>query len=105
MERGTKISYLLLLSFVFAVIINFILFNALAESTPVIAIQFLGLFLILSFIISLLVNVFAYIRSGKPKDIWKLGFIGLLGFLGFFPAFGVNFFGLYGFYAFFGLKK
>lgn len=105
MERGTKISYIFLGAFTLDVIANYFLVEALSESTPVIAVQFLGLILFILFVGSLLVNIFTYIRHKKPGDIWKLGFIGLLGFLGFIPSFGFSFFGLYGFYGFFGLKK
>lgn len=105
MERGTKISYLLLLAFVVDAFANYFLVQALSESTPVIAVQFVGLILFLAFIGSLLANIFTFLRNGKPKDIWKLGFIGALGFLGFIPSFGTSFFGLYGFYVFFGFKN
>jgi len=59
----------------------------------------------LAFAGSLFYNVFTYKTKGKPKDIWRLGWIGLLGLLGLLPGFGPGFFGLYGFFGFFGIKK
>lgn len=105
MDRGTKTSYLLLLSFVIYLVANYLLLLSSPESTAVVALQFAGLLIFILFVISMLVNIFTYLRNGKPKDLWKLGFIGIIGFLGFLPGFGQGFFGLYGFYGFFGFKN
>lgn len=105
MERGTKTSYLLLLSFVIYLAVNYILILSASETTLIVALQFLGLAIFVLLILSLLVNIITYYKKRRPMDIWKLGFIGLLGLVGFLPGFGQGFFGLYGFYGFFGLKN
>jgi len=61
-----------------------------------------ALILIIVFIISILYNIITYINKGKPKDLWKLGYLGLLGILTIKMPFMIVF---YGFFAFFGLKK
>lgn len=95
MEKQTKISYTLLALYIAAFILSIY-----SEMFAVAA-----LVLLVLFFLSLLFNVFMYLRTGKPKDVWKFGWIGFLGFLGFVPGLGVAFFGLYGFYGFFGFKK
>lgn len=103
MEKRTRLSYLLISLFILCLILHnvfFVLTNV--EEAPLLVVS--GVAGIL-FTISLIVNIFTYIRSGKPHDIWKLGWIGLIGFLGMIPGFGVGFFGMYGFYGFFGFKN
>ena len=39
----------------------------------------------------LIAVVFRYLRSGQPKDIWKLGWFGLLGLYGFSSDFNHGF--------------
>lgn len=103
MEKQTKISFgLLALSIVLAVLHN-ALYGLIGIEEPVFF--SLTLLLALAFVISLAYNIFTYSQKGKPKDLWKIGWLGLLGLIGLLPRFGPGFYGLYGFFGFFGLKK
>jgi len=57
------------------------------------------------FVFSLLYNILSYSKKGKPKDLWKLGWLGLIGLLGLLPNFSIGFYGFFGFFGFFGIKK
>lgn len=103
MEKQTKISFRLLgLAVVLAILHNAV-YGFFGVEEPVFF--SLALLLFLAFLVSLGFNIFTYIRKGKPKDLWKLGWLGLLGLVGFLPNFGPGFYGLYGFFALFGLRK
>ena len=63
---------------------------------------FVSLILILAFWVAVVYAVVLYLNRGKPKDIWKLGWLGALGVLSIFAPPMIVF---YGFFAFFGVKK
>lgn len=100
MEKHTKLIYLFLLIYIVSTVTHnlYYVFTSI-EETPLFIVAMASLVL---FLLSILYGVFSFIRKGKPKDLWKVGWIGFLGFLGFIPGFGIGFFGLYGFYGFFG---
>jgi len=103
MEKQTKLSYYLLASSIISSVLHNVVYGLFGVEE---AIFFsLTLLLALAFIISIFYNIFTYIKNGKPKDLWKLGWLGLLGLIGFLPNFGPGFYGFYGFFGFFGLKK
>ena len=60
---------------------------------------------VFAFPASLVYNAYTYHHHGKPKDLWKIGFLGLFGILGALPGLEVGFYGFFGLFAFFGLKK
>ncbi len=60
---------------------------------------------IFAFPLMLIYDVYTYHHEGKPKDLWKIGFLGLFGILGALPRLEVSFYGFFGLFAFFGLKK
>jgi len=60
---------------------------------------------VFAFPASLVYNVYTYKQTGKPRDLWKTGFLGLFGILGALPGLEVGFYGFFGLFAFFGLKK
>ena len=102
MEKGAKISYILLAIYILLGIIdNFVGIRMGVEAWLAI----LTLISFAVFLISLFLNILTYLWRRQPTDIWKLGWIGLLGLLGFIPGFGSSFFGLYGFFGFFGFKN
>jgi hypothetical protein len=102
-EKQTKISYILLAFYIVGTILHNLYFALTGvQEAPILVIAFLAGIL---FLLSLVYNVFTFMRKGKPKDLWKLGWIGFIGFLGMIPGFGFGFFGLYGFYGFFGFKN
>jgi len=103
LEKQTKISFLFLGLFILFSVLHNLTFGLTGLEEPVFFTLSLASFL--AFALSLAYSSVTYARSGKPKDLWKLGFLGLLGIFGFFPRFGSGFFGLYGFFGFFGLKK
>lgn len=103
MEKQTRITYLLLGLAVLLSVLHNLVYALFGVEEPV----FFSLTLLsfLGFLVSIGYNIFTYIRRGKPKDLWKVGWLGLLGLVGLLPNFGSGFYGLYGFFAFFGLKK
>lgn len=103
MEKQTKVSYLLLGFFIlFGFIHNFVYALFSLEEPVFFSLSLLSFF---AFLGSIIYSLITYFRKGRPKDIWKLGWLGLLGLLGFSSRFGTRFYGLYGFFGFFGLKK
>jgi len=103
MGKQTKISFLLLGLAVLSAVLHNAVFGLFGVEEPVFF--SLTLLLFLGFLVSLSYNIITYIRKGKPKDLWKLGWLGLLGLVGLLPGFGPGFYGLYGFFGFFGLRK
>ncbi len=65
----------------------------------------LNLIFFLAFLISVFYNIVIYMKTGKPKDLWKLGWIGLFGLIALVPGFSYGLFGFFGFFGFFGAKK
>jgi hypothetical protein len=102
-EKQTKTTYLLIASFVIGVIIHNFYYAIFGREDIVFFFLSLGLFL--GFLLSIIYNTFTFLRKGKPKDWWKVGFLGFLGLVGFFPNFGPKFYGLYGFFGLFGFRK
>lgn len=103
MEKQTKLPYWLLASSIISSILHNVVYGLSGVEEPIFF--SLTLLLALAFIVSVFYNIFTYIKNGKPKDLWKLGWLGLLGLIGFLPNFGPGFYGFYGFFGFFGLKK
>ncbi len=103
MEKQTKITYLLLVGGVVGSIIHNLIYGSLGVEEPVFF--FVSVFSFLAFFASIPFNLFTYKTKGKPKDLWKLGWLGILGLVGLLPNFGPGFYGLYGFFGFFGFKK
>lgn len=103
MGKQIKISLLILILAVISAVLHNAVYGLFGFEEPVFF--SLTLLLFLAFVVSIGFNIFTYIRKGKPKDLWKLGWLGLLGLIGFLPNFGPGFYGLYGFFAFFGLRK
>lgn len=101
-EKQTGISYLLLVLALAAGFLHNAVYGLFLVEEPIFF--SLTLLLALVFIISIGYNTYTHIRKGKPKDLWRLGWLGIMGLVGFLPSFGPGFFGLYGFFAFFGLK-
>jgi len=66
---------------------------------------FLTLVMIAGFCISIFINLYSYMLTGEPKNIWQLGWLGLAGLVGLLPDYGPDFYGLFGFFGFFGTKK
>jgi hypothetical protein len=56
------------------------------------------------FVASVLYCTISYIKTGRPEDLWKLGWVGLLGLLGLIPQFTYGLFGFFGFFGFFGAR-
>lgn len=93
MEKQTKITYLLAILLIFIFIFQKEVFK-LGESASFILIFPFAL----GFVLSIIQNTFSYIRKGKPKDLWTLGFMGIFGLIGLFPGFSYGFFGLIAFF-------
>lgn len=103
MEKQTKLPFIFIISTIISSILHNFIYGLFGIEEPVFF--FLTLVLLSAFIISTVYNVFTYIRYGKPKDIWKLGWLGLFGLIGLIPTFGPGLYAFFGFYAFFGLKR
>jgi len=63
---------------------------------------FLIFILLASFLLAVISDIITYLNQGKPKDLWKLGWLGVLGGLSLW-VWPMVFF--YVFFAFFGLKR
>ncbi len=102
MEKQTKITYILLGLSVFSVLFHNLIYTEFGVQEPVFF--FVACVAALAFLVSVGGDLFLYSRKGRPKDIWKLGYIGLIGVLG-----GVTgvlaFTAFFAFFAFFGFKK
>ena len=103
LTKTIRITYILLVSAIAAVIIHNAVFAVSRFEEPVFFI--LSLLLILSFFLSIIYSIYTYIRYKRPVDIYRLGFLGLLGLIALIPGFNDNFFAFFSFFAFFGLKK
>lgn len=103
MEKQTKITFWLISGSILVAIVHNFVYGALGIEEPLLFLLCLGLFL--GFLVSVVYNIFTYRTKGKPKDLWRLGWLGLLGLLGTLPGFKKGFFGFFGFYGFFGLKR
>ena len=103
MEKQTKITYWFLAGGVISSIIHNLVYALFNFEEPVFF--FISLLAFLGFLLSIPFNIVTYKLKGKPKDLWKLGWLGLIGLLGFLPWFGYGFYGFYGFFGFFGLRK
>lgn len=102
MEKQTKITYWTLAIAIFSAILHNLIFALTGIEEAVFF--FLTLIAALGFAISVVYNIILHRTKGKPKDIWKLGFLGLVGLIGLIPKF-TGFFGFFGFFAFFGLRN
>ncbi|MEJ2441413.1 MAG: hypothetical protein P8Y06_00610 [Patescibacteria group bacterium] len=103
MEKQTKITYLLILTFFVSVIIHNFFYAIFGKEDVIFFFLAMGSFLV--FFLSIFYNFFTYRKKGVPKDIWKLGFLGLIGLLGMLPGFNTRLFGFFGFFGFFGSKR
>jgi len=103
MKKAIKITYLLFASTIISIILHNAIFGVFQIEEAFFFI--LSLLLALAFLLSVLYNLYTYIRHRKPKDIWKLGFIGLFALIAVIPGFPYSLFGFFAFFAFFGLKK
>lgn len=101
MEKQIKISYI----FFGLVIFSFLAHNAIFAIYNVEeAFFFILVFVsILGFILSVIWNTISYLKTGKPKDLWKVGWLGFFGLFGLLNSPGL--FGLFGLYGFFGAKS
>jgi len=91
MKKLTKTSYWLLVATIAGIILHNVIFAIFHWEEPFFFV--LGILLALSFFVSILYNLYSYLRYKKPKDVWKLGFIGLLGLIALLPGFGYGFYG------------
>lgn len=81
MKKGTKITYWLFFSFLLFTLIHNLMSAVwgIEEATFFL----LALLSLAGFLISVIVNLIAFLCKGKPNDIWKLGYLGIFGILGF----------------------
>jgi len=98
MEKQTKITYLLAILLILAFIFQKEVFKL--ENPFILIFPFA-----LGFVLSVIQNTFSYIKKGKPKDLWTLGFMAAFGFIGLLPGFSYGFFGFFGLVGFFGAKS
>jgi Mn2+/Fe2+ NRAMP family transporter len=101
MEKQTKISYILVGLSILSVVLHnaFYGFFKIEE-----AVFFILTFVFaISFVVSVIYSTISYFKKGKPKDLWKLGFLGLLGLLGLVATPG--FYGFFGFFGSFGARS
>ena len=102
MEKHTKITYILFIITIVSAIIHNVFYGIFKFEEPLFfTLTIAGA---LAFAGSVVYNIILHRTKGKPKDIWKLGFLGLVGLLGLIPGF-TGFFGFFGFFAFFGLRN
>ena len=78
MEKGTRISYIGILGFFVASILHNVMY-AFGWTFLDVGFFLLSLILLLIGLLSLPINLIGYFMRGKPKDIWKLGWLGFLG--------------------------
>ncbi|KPJ55476.1 hypothetical protein AMJ49_07075 [Parcubacteria bacterium DG_74_2] len=88
MGKQTKITYLLAVLLVFTFIFQKEVFKLGESASFVLIFPFA-----FGFVLSVFQNTFSYIRKGKPKDLWTLGFMGFFGLIGLLPGFSYGFFG------------
>ena len=100
MEKQTKTTYLLVILLIFASIFQKEVFKFEEPASFVLIFPFA-----FGFVLSVIQNTFSYIRKGKPKDLWTLGFMAIFGFIGLLPGFSYGFFGFFGLIGFFGAKS
>lgn len=103
MQKQTKISYWLFGLSILSAILHNAIYGVLEVEEPVFII--LTLVLALGFVVSVVYNIITYKTKGRPKDLWRIGFIGLFGLIGLIPQFGPGFYGFFGFFGFFGLRR
>ena len=102
MERQTRVSIVSFVLIFFFVILHNLVFAAFGFEDPVSFL--LAVAALFTFFASVLYNTYTHLRRGKPKDLWKIGFIGFSGMLGFFAS-RTGLYGLFGFFGFFGMRK
>jgi len=95
MEKQVKIIYILVGLSILSVILHNVIYGLFKTEEPVFFI--LTFVFTISFVVSVIYSTISYFKKGKPRDLWKLGFLGLLGLFGL-----VAIPGFYGFFAFFG---
>jgi hypothetical protein len=98
MEKQTKITYLLAILLVFVSIFQKEVFKLEEPFILIFPFAF-------GFVLSVIQNTFSYFRKGKPKDLWKIGFIAFFGLIGLLPGFSYGFFGFFGLIGFFGARS
>lgn len=103
MEKQTKVTFWMIGGSIVSSIFHNFVYGAFGVEEPLFFLLGLGLFL--GFLVSVVYNVFTYRTKGKPKDLWKLGWLGLLGLLGALPGFTKGFFAFYAFFGFYGLER
>lgn len=103
MEKQTLITFVLLVLGAVSIILHNLL-SVMLDKEEAISF-FFGIILMSLFILSVFYNIWTLSRSGRPKDIWKLGYIAFLGLLGIIPNFNFGFFGFLGFLGFFTFKN
>jgi len=101
MEKQTKRNYILFGLTILSIVLHNAIYGVSKIEEPVFFV--LTFIFALGFVISVVQNTINYIRKGKPRDLWKLGWIGLFGLLGLGGSTGL--FGFFGFFGFFGAKK
>lgn len=99
-EDKTFLPFWLIGSAIIAAIIHTLIFTFTGYEEP--TLFFLTFILIASFLIAVIYDITTFLNQGKPKDLWKLGWLGVLGSLSLW-LWPMVFF--YVFFAFFGLNK
>lgn len=99
-EKETFLPFWLLGSAVVSAIAHNAIFGIMQKEDAVFFL--LSILLLLAFFASIIYVILLYLNHGKPKDIWKLGWLGVFGVLSIFAPI-MTFF--YAFFGFFGLKK
>ena len=71
MEKGTKLTYLLLVTAILSSVLHNLVSACLGIEEPVFF--FLTLIAAAAFLVSIPVNLYTYKTKGRPKDLWRLG--------------------------------
>ena len=101
MEKQVKIIYILIGLTILSVILHNAFYGLFKIEEPVF---FISTFIFaISFVVSVIYSTISYFKKGKPRDLWKLGFLGLLGLLGLVATPGL--YGFFGFFGFFGARS
>ena len=103
MEKPTKITFGLILGSILSAILHNLVYGLFGSEEAFFFLLCLGLFL--GFLVAVVYNVFTYRTRGKPKDLWRLGWLGVLGLIGALPGFKKVFSAFYAFFGFYGLKR
>lgn len=103
MEKRTKLLYALFGTAVLSAILHNVVSGVLGSEEAVLFT--LTLLSGAAFVVLAVASAVSSVRSGKPKDLWKVGWLGLFGFVGLIPGSSPKLCYLFVLFGFFGCSR